>query len=69
MTLRVRDFGAGIADEDVERVFLPFFTTKAEGMGMGLSICRSIVQSHGGRLAFERLADGTEFTLWLPSAR
>jgi two-component system sensor histidine kinase DctS len=69
VSLSVRDFGAGIAEQDVERIFQPFFTTKAEGMGMGLSICRSIVHSHGGRLAFERMADGTEFTLWLPRAR
>jgi two-component system sensor histidine kinase DctS len=68
VALSVRDFGHGVAERDAERVFVPFFTTKAEGMGMGLSICRTIVQAHGGRLWFERRDQGTEFLLWLPRA-
>jgi signal transduction histidine kinase len=46
----VADTGRGIRREDAERIFNPLFTTKAEGMGMGLSICRSIVQAHDGEL-------------------
>ncbi len=62
----VRDFGNGIDASLAEQVFSPFFTTKAEGMGMGLSICRSIVELHGGRLNFRGHPDGTEFQLQLP---
>jgi two-component system, LuxR family, sensor kinase FixL len=48
--IAVRDRGAGIGPQDMPRIFQAFFTTKPAGMGMGLSICRSIVQAHGGRI-------------------
>jgi PAS domain S-box-containing protein len=48
VTIEVRDRGTGIAD--IEKVFEPFFTTKSNGLGVGLSICRSIIESHGGRI-------------------
>ncbi len=54
----VTDHGSGLARDAQERLFEPFFTTKAEGMGIGLNICRSIVESHKGRLWVETSAGG-----------
>jgi len=66
--IAVEDSGPGIDPKDLGRIFDAFFTTKSQGMGMGLSICRSIVESHGGRLwASERRPPGSIFYLTLPS--
>jgi C4-dicarboxylate-specific signal transduction histidine kinase len=68
--LTVEDSGKGIAESDLSRVFEPFFTTKKKGLGMGLSISRSIVQAHGGRIWAENSAEGGAiFRCMLPVAQ
>jgi len=65
----VRDSGPGIDLEHVDRVFDAFYTTKSSGVGMGLSICRSIIEAHGGRLWAEANAlRGAAFRFTLPHA-
>jgi C4-dicarboxylate-specific signal transduction histidine kinase len=66
--LAVSDSGPGIPPENLTRVFEPFFTTKAAGMGMGLSVSRTIVEAHGGRLTAANLPQGgAEFRITLPA--
>jgi two-component system sensor histidine kinase DctS len=76
----VCDAGPGIPAEVAQRLFTPFFTTKPEGMGLGLSLCRTVIEQHGGAMDFENLpprdagmsperagrAGGTEFRFTLP---
>ena len=67
IAVTVEDTGTGIDQTDLERVFEPFFSTKPEGMGMGLSICRSIIEAHGGRItASPTHGGGSVFQLSLP---
>ena len=64
----VRDTGPGIDPENIDRVFDAFYTTKSSGVGMGLSICRSIIDAHGGRLwADMKASRGAVFRFTLPS--
>ena len=66
----VRDSGPGISPENVGRLFDPFYTTKPGGMGMGLSICRSIMEAHGGRIwATANVPQGAAFHVTIPTAR
>lgn len=67
MVLEVADTGVGIDDETARKLFAAFYTTKPDGMGMGLSICRSIVEAHGGRItAAPAIPRGATFTIELP---
>ena len=67
LTIAVEDTGIGIDPAYLDRIFDPFFTTKAHGMGLGLSICRSIIEAHGGKLLVSsRNPFGTSFYLSLP---
>ena len=64
-----RDHGPGIAPELLGKIYEPFFSTKPDGLGMGLSICRSIAEAHGGRLrAANHPSDGAVFEFALPAA-
>ena len=67
----VLDTGQGLAPEVMERLYEAFFSTKAEGMGIGLNLCRSIVESHQGRMQAENIYNGAEvagcrFSFWIP---
>jgi uracil-xanthine permease len=69
VVMSIADSGVGIDPKNAERMFEPFFTTKARGMGMGLSICRSIIEAHGGRLWMTPAAPhGSVFHVRLPTA-
>lgn len=65
----VADAGPGIAPEVAQRLFTPFFTTRSEGMGLGLSLCRTVIEQHGGALDFDTGPSGTRFRFTLRAAR
>jgi signal transduction histidine kinase len=61
------DNGMGISEETIAKLFTPLFTTKAQGMGFGLAICKRIVEAHGGKITVESVVGkGTTFTVTLP---
>ena len=66
VSVEVRDSGCGIAEKDKSRLFLPYFTTKKHGTGLGLFVTRKLVTDHGGGVAFESGSSGTVFRVFLP---
>jgi len=69
VVVRIRDRGHGIPPERLSHIFDPFFSTKVNGLGMGLSICRRIVESHSGRIeARNHQESGALFSFTLPIA-
>lgn len=58
LVLEVKDRGPGVSAEEAARIFSPFYTTKQGGMGMGLSICKTIVENHGGPIGVRPNEDG-----------
>jgi signal transduction histidine kinase len=57
VSVSVSDRGIGVSDLELEQMFDPFFTTKRDGMGLGLSICRTIINAHGGQISARRNGD------------
>ena len=65
--ISVADSGAGIAEDDLEKIFNPFFTTKEKGTGLGLAIVHNIIEAHGGLISVKsKVGKGSLFTITLP---
>jgi signal transduction histidine kinase len=68
LQIKIQDTGAGIPPEQLDKIFVPFHTTKTQGTGLGLPICRQLIEQHGGRIEVaSRLGNGTVFTIELPA--
>ena len=64
--INIADNGPGVAETAISEIFIPFYTTKKEGSGIGLALSRKIVRAHGGFLSYNRVDDKTQFTINLP---
>src|SRR5436190_10966688 len=69
VTVGVRDYGSGLPKEDLDKVFTHFYSTKPNGMGMGLTVVRSIIEAHGGKLGAANVDGGARFFFTLPVTR
>jgi PAS domain S-box-containing protein len=70
LTVAVQDTGVGIAPESLEKVFTPFFTTKAKGQGLGLAVCKRLIEAQGGTIdVTSQVEEGSTFTLKIPTNR
>ena len=69
LTIYLRDNGGGMTDEQLKHALVPFYTSKSGGSGIGLSLCRDIVEAHGGNISLRNYAQGLEVCLTLPAAR
>ena len=68
--IKVSDTGHGISREDMPRIFEPFFTTKARGTGLGLALCRKIVEEHGGQITVKSaVGQGTSVSVTIPASQ
>lgn len=67
VTVSIADSGTGVAPQDLDKIFEPFYTTKTNGTGLGLTVCHNIIANHGGRVSFDCApGQGSTFTVWLP---
>jgi len=69
VAVSVRDYGSGLPADDADKVFTHFYSTKPNGMGMGLTVVRSIIEAHGGKLRAENVDGGARFFFTLPVTR
>jgi two-component system sensor histidine kinase AtoS len=68
--LEISDTGRGIPDEQVKKIFEPFYTTKAQGLGLGMPYAKRIIEQHGGAISVNsRLGEGTTISIELPAAK
>jgi signal transduction histidine kinase len=68
--VRITDNGRGIDPDDIDQIFDPFYTSREEGTGLGLAMCRKIVDNHGGSIEVEsEVGEGTEFVLVFPKTK
>lgn len=70
VAINIADTGEGIDQDDLDKVFEPFYSTKAQGTGLGLALCKKIVEEHGGTIAIKSIrSNGTTVTMTFPSSR